>query len=99
MTTTTRNIGSNKGRPRIWLEGDVLAAHGLAHGSRWNVTTAPGVLTIAIDADGKRKIAGSPARPIIDMTGRTVESAFDASVTAVTVTSPAPGVLVLTPAK
>ena len=31
-------------------------------------------LLITINPEGKRKIAGTPARPIIDMSGRTVEA-------------------------
>ena len=72
-TTTTRNIGANKGKPRLWIEGQSLIDAGLDHGARWDITdAAPGAFTICRAIDGKRKIAGKPGRPIIDMTGKTL---------------------------
>ena len=71
----TRKVGMNKGRPRIWLEGAELTDNDIKHGMRFNVETFDGIIRIIIDDDGKRKIAGTPARPVIDMTGRIIECA------------------------
>lgn len=75
-TTTTRNIGMNKGKPRLWIEGNVLVDAGLDHGQRWNLEPhGDGAgFTIAWHPEGKRKIAGKPGRPIIDITGATLSS-------------------------
>ena len=92
----TRKIGTNKGKPRIWLEGKELTAFGIRHGMRWNVTVAPNTIVIEVDANGKRKIAGTPQRPIIDMTGRTVIGADFISDTISVTAGNRKGVIVLT---
>ncbi|MCU9840523.1 hypothetical protein OEZ49_22500 [Ruegeria sp. WL0004] len=63
----TRKIGSNRGKPRLWIEGAHLTAAGLLHGTRWTLTKTDSGLTIAADPEGKRRIAGKPGRPIIDI--------------------------------
>ena len=92
----TRKIGQNKGKPRIWLEGKELTAFGIKHGQRWNVTVAPNTIVIEVAADGKRKIAGTAARPIIDMTGGTVSGAEFISDTISVTAGKKPGVIILT---
>lgn len=77
MKTQQRNIGQNKGRPRIWLEGQILTNAGFNHGDRYDITTQPDKLIIKINPDGKRKIAGYKDRPIIDMLGRVIEASFN----------------------
>ncbi len=64
-----RKIGSNRGKPRLWLEGNYLEIAGLPHGSRWNLVPVADGFDIARAEDGKRKIAGTPARPIVDISG------------------------------
>ena len=75
MQDKLRKVGQNRGKPRIWLEGNELIQNGIEHGQRYNVITGADWLSICVNPEGKRKIAGSPARPIVDMTGRTVEAA------------------------
>jgi hypothetical protein len=77
MNVQTRKIGLNKGKRRIWLEGAILTDNGIKHGMRFNPVPVSNGLLIRIEDNGKRKIAGKPDRPIIDMTGATVTSAFD----------------------
>lgn len=73
IITTTRKIGMNRGKPRLWIEGKALVEAGLDHGNRWSLIPGKGVgFTIARAEDGKRKIAGKPGRPIIDMAGKTL---------------------------
>ena len=67
-----RKVGMNKGKPRIWLEGSELISNGITHGMRFDVHPVKDGLAIQINPEGKRKIAGTPARPIIDMSGGTV---------------------------
>lgn len=72
--------GAAKGIPlsRIWLEGSRLSERGFKHGSRFSVVSEPGRLTLIVNPEGPRKIAGTPDRPIIDITGKIVREAFTA---------------------
>ena len=74
MAQVTRKIGMNKGKNRIWLEGKSLTAFGIVHGMRFDVVNSPNSLMIMINPEGKRKVAGKPDRPIIDMTAATIDS-------------------------
>ena len=74
MKQVTRKIGTNRGKNRIWLEGAVLTDNGIYHGMRFNVINSPNSLVIQIAHDGKRKIAGKPGRPIIDMSAATIDN-------------------------
>ena len=91
----TRKIGMNRGKRRIWLEGAVLSDNDINHGMRFDVLNHDNVLEIRVGPEGKRKIAGKPGRPIIDMSGATITDSFADSVTVVQVTHTTPG-LVLT---
>ena len=62
----TRKLGSNRGKTRLWLEGNILSAKGWECGNRFDVILIDGVLKYAKTPDGKRKVAGKPGRPIID---------------------------------
>jgi DNA (cytosine-5)-methyltransferase 1 len=86
MAIFERNIGLNKGKRRLWLEGAVLTENGINHGHRFDVVSnGDNHLVIHINPDGKRKIAGKPARPIIDMSAATITNAFNDSIKRVTV--------------
>jgi len=66
--TITRKIGSNRGKPRLWIEGRALLDTGLLKGHRWNLETTATGLVITLSADGKRKVSGKADRPVIDIT-------------------------------
>jgi hypothetical protein len=94
--TVTRNIGLNRGKPRLWIEGNALVEAGLDHGGRWDLLdhTSPDGFFISGNPDGKRKIAGKPGRPIIDMTGATLEKlGFSHGDTAVLEYTPGSGLI------
>ncbi|WP_425043991.1 hypothetical protein [Primorskyibacter sp. S87] len=70
MKQVTRKIGRNRGKPRLWIEGPALIRAGLDHGNRWDLIPAPsGFDIVRNNPAGKRKIAGRPGRPIIDISG------------------------------
>jgi len=93
-----RNIGQNKGRPRIWLEGAILINAGFNHGDRFDVINEPNKLIIKRNPQGKRKISGSHDRPIIDMLGKVIEASFNLEkVSRVDVKKTRDGILNLTP--
>lgn len=83
MKTQQRKIGQNRGRPRLWLEGQILTDAGFNHGDRWDFVNEPDKLIIRNNPEGKRKIAGKKDRPIIDIIGRTLEASFDCDQVAV----------------
>ena len=67
-------IGSNQGRPRIWLEGRRLVEAGYERGVRFDLVPLPlrdGGMVLAQNEDGtgKRKVSGKGDRPIIDIVG------------------------------
>ena len=72
-----RKIGENRGKPRLWLEGQILTDAGFAHGDAWQLWRCNGGAWHIMKGDTVpgvrvRKIAGTAARPIIDMSGATV---------------------------
>lgn len=68
MTKTyTRKIGQNRGKPRLWLEGAILLDSGFHHGCSWELTKLGDGLLLVAGKRGKRHIAGTPDRPIIDI--------------------------------
>ena len=57
----------NRGKARLWIEGDSLQSMGWTRGKRFNVTFGNGAIIIEAITNGKRKIAGTESRPIIDI--------------------------------
>lgn len=74
IKTATRKVGSNRGKPRLWIEGKILIDAGLDHGQRWDLVPTDDGFKIVNNPSGKRKVAGKPGRPIIDITGSTLGS-------------------------
>jgi len=78
----------NRGNARIWIEGDILKANGFIHGRRFKrvmVATigsnAP-VMSLQFadvkDTDKRKgKIAGTVARPIVDLNGNFLSEFMD----------------------
>jgi len=61
-------------RSRIWLEGSRLTAAGFAHAARYDVIWTGTGATLALSPTGARRVAGTPERPIIDITGERVRA-------------------------
>jgi DNA (cytosine-5)-methyltransferase 1 len=90
-------IGTNRGRRRIWLDGRRLADAGFVGGTVYECLVRRGeiVCTIPEPGDrepiapppagatvGQRKVTGRPdGKPIIDISGKAVETAFPAAET------------------
>lgn len=62
----SRKLGANRGKCRLWLEGALLADAGYKRGDRFDIEFGLGRVVITRYADGKRKVAGTDSRPIID---------------------------------
>ena len=85
MDEFTRKIGQNKGKPRLWLEGKILSDHGFRHGDMWQLLEnfSGGLIIergLTVAGTRKRKIAGSPERPIIDIAGNSLADLQDAKI-------------------
>jgi hypothetical protein len=80
----TRNIGRNKGKPRLWLEGEILSAHGFCHRAEWrlDVSAIDGapclIIALCLPDESKRRVSGKPDRPVIDITGAKLAPFVDA---------------------
>lgn len=67
-STYSRNIGQNRGKPRLWLEKAILADNGFTFGARFNVEKLKDKsLVIELHAEGARRVSGAEGRPIIDI--------------------------------
>lgn len=80
LPVSVYKIGTNKGRPRIWIDGARLAAAGFTGGTTYRCEAKPGEIRLSIDPDATgrlRKVTGRPdGKPIIDMLGADVALAF-----------------------
>jgi len=81
MTTLELKLGSNRGKPRIWIEGKALLASGFAPGLPFHASFEPARITLALGAlPGVKsrtvsgKIRASGPHPIIDI--NTIEIFF-----------------------
>jgi hypothetical protein len=67
-------VRSNRQRPRIWIEGARLLSAGFTHHTPYTIELVKDSLYLIRCAKGApkgaRKVAGAPARPIIDITGK-----------------------------
>jgi len=85
-TTTTRKIGSNRGKARLWIEGMVLQAAGWTRGKRYNCSFNDGCIVYEAHEEGSRAVAGTDGRPIIDTnTDKIKESLKGAEVATITI--------------
>ena len=63
-------VRANRGKPRIWLEGNRISHAGLLVGDRFDLDIIAGQhLRIKKAEDGARKVSGKGDRPIIDLSG------------------------------
>lgn len=62
----TRQLGSNRGKARLWLERAILANAGWKKGDRFNCRFESGKVIYEKDDDGTRAVAGGEGRPVID---------------------------------
>ena len=76
-TKKTFKLGRHRGKFRVWIEGKFLLNAGLSAGMRFNTyITSENDLCLTFEENGKRKISGTAARPIIDINGKYLEEMF-----------------------
>jgi len=78
MKTTTvieRNIGTNRGLRRVWIENRAnskqkpLTENGWLKGVRYTRTDKANGFELVRDKGGDLKVAGAPDRPVLDICG------------------------------
>lgn len=93
--TFTHRLGKSRAGEgtRVWLEGKRLTVHGFAYRVHVERKWSEGKLVLrvvdaaafeALDRANRTTVAGSAARPIIDITGEAVAQAFPSGVVTVT---------------
>jgi len=78
-TAFTRKLAHNRGNARIWIEGKALLSNGITNGMRFNLTIDDHGAFLTFCEDGKRKVAGKPDRPIIDINTSKLNGTFSLS--------------------
>lgn len=76
-----KNIGMNRGKPRIWLEGRQIEDAGLSPGARFDIRTKSGSIILEAKADGSRIVSskkkGDKEIPVIDINSKDLLALFD----------------------
>jgi len=70
-------IGTNRGKPRAWVEGKFLIDAGWVRGVTYNQTIENGALVLTRDISGKKRVAGSAGRPVLDLNGAYLVPLFE----------------------
>ena len=84
MTTTrtkTFKIAHNRGKPRVWIEGKFLLDSGIHRGMKFDkIFPDPKDpeqdMLLDFTSNGKHTVAGTDARPIIDLNGNYLNQIF-----------------------
>ena len=77
----TYKVGSNRGHKRVWIEGKMLLEFGFTKGLRFSRVMHQELKYVKMEliADptyGKHTVAGTEARPIIDLNGKYLDELF-----------------------
>ena len=78
-STHTYNVCTNKGHARIWIERTRLIKNGFHRGMRFSKRIERNrlILDFGNDDNARHKIAGTDARPVIDLCGNWVSEFVD----------------------
>ena len=89
MKTLETKIGTNRGRKRIWIEGNNLALNGWQTGEHYTRHEHKGGFVLTKNPSGKLKVAkGKQGRPVLDLCGEYVERVLGEYEKAVVVIKP-----------
>lgn len=77
-----KNIGANRGKPRIWMEGLEVTSAGLQPGDRFDVRIKGGVVCLQANPDGSRVVSRRDDKrhgevPIIDINSKQLLALFE----------------------
>ncbi|MDU4254574.1 DNA cytosine methyltransferase [Pseudomonas sp.] len=79
---TGKTIGSNRGKPRIWLQNNEIAGAGMAPGDRYDIHLKGGTVVLKANPDGSRVVSQKVGRdgvqnPVIDINSAELLALFD----------------------
>lgn len=77
-----KNIGGNRGKPRIWLQDLEVSSAGMAPGDRYDIHIKGGTVTLRANPDGSRVVSRKVDRrgvenPVIDIESKELLALFD----------------------
>ena len=78
LIVTTKKLmcrHTNRGG-RVWLEGKALDKHGYIHQASYDVVYTATTIELTLNITGTRKVAGTVARPIIDLHSKGIATMF-----------------------
>lgn len=75
-----QKIGTNKDRPRLWIEGVKLAAAGFTRGAAYSIAFEEGRMVLTLNENGERSVSGKTKNareiPILDISLKALEDTF-----------------------
>lgn len=75
-----QTIGTNKNRPRLWIEGVKLGAAGFTRGARYDLRFCDGIMLVTLSKTGARVVSGKMRNdrdiPVLDLCMRDLENQF-----------------------
>ena len=80
-TSKVLKIGTNRGKPRAWVEGKFLIDADWTRGVTYNQTIENGALVLTRSHTGKKRVAGSDGRPVLDLNGGYLVPLFEGCTT------------------
>lgn len=95
--TKILKIGTNRGKARIWIEGQALASQGWKKGDEFDCEWHEHRIVYIKRKGGARKVAGTETRPIIDTNTNAIRGSLGAF--AYTKVEVQPNVIVMLPAE
>ena len=76
-----KKVGSNKGAPRVWLEGTSTSRAGFLAGQRYDIEVQGKMVVLQANQDGSRIVSGKKIgerdNPIIDINSKALLAMFD----------------------
>jgi DNA (cytosine-5)-methyltransferase 1 len=80
LAESNLKVGENRGKRRVWIEGNALLKGGYSPGTRFNIIREGSTLTLVADAAGTNQVSGrkrgSSELPIIDLNNRDLDALF-----------------------
>ena len=73
----TRKIGVNRGKNRIWIEGNSLTDFDWLKGVTYKKEVSTGLMVLEKTPKGQLKVAGGEGRPVLDLCGLYVNANFE----------------------
>ena len=80
-TSKVLKIGTNRGKPRAWIEGKFLIDAGWVRGVTYIQTIENDALVLSAHESGKKRVAGSVGRPVLDLNGGYLVPLFEGCTT------------------